>query len=156
MAEGRSLTQIGISYNALSRYDTAIERLDAAVAIARELKDREDESIALSALGNSYNFLNRYDKAIEYLEPAVAAREIQNQSAEANALNNLGSAHRALRRYGQATESYQEALNIYRTLKDRSSEAGTLYRPAPSSTTCSIAMTKRSRSTARHSRSTGS
>ena len=53
-AEGRSLAQIGISYNALSRYDNAIERLDAAVAIAREVKDRRDESIALSALGNSY------------------------------------------------------------------------------------------------------
>ncbi|MGI9067072.1 MAG: CHAT domain-containing protein, partial [Pyrinomonadaceae bacterium] len=119
----------------LGRNDKAIEYFEQALAIYRELKNRDGEGHALYSLGWAYGRLNRPDKAIEYYEQALAInREVKSRFNEGNALSSLGNAYRNLGRYEKAIEYSEQALAIAREIKARGREIdplvnlGSVYR----------------------------
>jgi tetratricopeptide (TPR) repeat protein len=78
----------------LGNYAKAIEYSQQHLAIAREIKDRQQESLALNNLGGAYLSLGNYAKAIEYSQQHLAiAREIKDRQQESLALSNLGVAY---------------------------------------------------------------
>ena len=123
----RSLSQIGLAYQNLSRYEKALEYFEQALAINREVKNRNGEATTLTNLGSAYYFLSRYEKALEYLEQALAIhREMKNRAGEGPTLGNLGVSYYSLSRYEKAIEYFEQALVIHREMKNRTGEGSTL------------------------------
>ncbi len=118
---------MGITYHSLDNYAKAIEYSQQSLAIAREIKDRQLEGLALGFLGRAYYSLGDYAKAIEYAQQSLAiAREIKDRLGEGNALGNLGHAYRDLGNYAKAIEYAQQSLAIAREIKDREREGAAL------------------------------
>ncbi len=93
---GEALGQglIGAAYFRLSQYQLAIERLEAALAIQKELGQTAEFATTLADLGSAYNRLGQTDKALGML---LQAAEIQksgpNTSAYADTLDDLGGVY---------------------------------------------------------------
>jgi len=112
------------SYNSLGNYDKAIEYAQQTLALAREIKDRQIEGVALGNLEAAYYSLGNYTKGIEYTQQSLAiVREIKHRQGEGVALGNLGGAYIYLSNYAKAIEYSQQSLAIARSIKDREGEA---------------------------------
>jgi tetratricopeptide (TPR) repeat protein len=104
-----------------------IRWLEAALASARQLKDRAAEGSHLGNLGIAYRQLGEYNRAIECNGQQLAfAREVGNRRGEGNALGSLGLAHADLGDHRRAIEYYEQALTTYREIGDHRGEGATL------------------------------
>ncbi|MBV9925332.1 MAG: tetratricopeptide repeat protein [Acidobacteria bacterium] len=100
---------------------------EAALASARQLKDRAAEGWHLGTLGLAYNNLGERRQAIEYNETYLAiTRETNDRRNEGIALGNLGVAYAALGKTRRAINLYEQALTISREVGDRRSEVSAL------------------------------
>ncbi|EOD39971.1 hypothetical protein EMIHUDRAFT_69905, partial [Emiliania huxleyi CCMP1516] len=125
--EGAAVGNLGDAYRRLGQYKKAIEHHTMALAISREIGDREGEGNHLGNLGNAYDSLGQYKKAIEHHTMALAiCRKIGDREGEGNHLGNLGSAYDSLGQYKKAIEHHTMALAISRKIGDRQGEGGTL------------------------------
>jgi tetratricopeptide (TPR) repeat protein len=101
-----------------------IRWLEAALAAARQLKDRFSEGRLLGNLGLVFADLGDYRRAIGLNEQLLAiARELGDRRGEGNALHSLGYAYSALGDYPRAIEFNEQSLIIAREIGDRRSEA---------------------------------
>jgi tetratricopeptide (TPR) repeat protein len=106
----------------------SIAWLEAALAAARQLKDRVMEGVHLGNLGMLYSDSGEYRRAVGFYEQGLAIdREVGNRQGEASSLINLGSAYQTLGEPRRAGELYERALIIFRELGDRRGEASALY-----------------------------
>ncbi|MCF3643571.1 CHAT domain-containing protein [Planktothrix agardhii] len=122
-AEADRLLEQGIQQYKTSQYQAAIQSLETALNIFREIGDRNGEGKALIALGNAYSDLGQYQKAIEFYQQSLTIfREIGDRNIEGGALNNLGSAYNRLGQYQKAIEFFQQSLTIAREIGDRNIE----------------------------------
>jgi len=104
-----------------------ISWLEAGLAGARRLKDREAEGRHLGNLGNAYAALGETRKAIEFYEQALAIlRQIGDRRAEGQDLGNLGLAYAALGETRKAIEFFEQQLTITREIGDRPGEGTAL------------------------------
>jgi tetratricopeptide (TPR) repeat protein len=100
-----------------------ISWLEAALAAARQLKNRNDEGLHLGNLGIAYNDLSETRRAIEFHEQAlVVSREIGDRRGEGTRLGNLGIAYAALGETRRTIEFYEQQLIIVRELGERRGE----------------------------------
>jgi CHAT domain-containing protein/Tfp pilus assembly protein PilF len=105
----------------------AIETLQKALAIARQLKDRGAEAVILLGLGRSFDNIGQPQRALEYYNQALPIlRAVSNRSGEATVLNNMGLVYDAIGQPQRALEYYNYVLPIQRALGDRKGEAETL------------------------------
>jgi tetratricopeptide (TPR) repeat protein len=119
-----SKNALGSSYYLLGRFTRAIDLYEQALAIAREVGDRDGEAVVLGGLGNNYYDLGQTPKAIELLEQAVAiARETGNRQLETSALGNLAVCYSDLGQIRRAIELTEQALASDRETGNRYSEA---------------------------------
>jgi len=126
-AQADRLLDQGIEQLNTSQYETAIQSLQQALVIYREIKDRQGEGWALGSIGLTYFYLGDYAKAIDYSEQWLAiAREIKDRNSEGKALGNLGLAYLSLGDYAKAIDYQQQLLAISREIKDRNSEGKAL------------------------------
>ncbi|WP_096665964.1 CHAT domain-containing protein [Dolichospermum compactum] len=121
------LLQQGVEQNQTSQFTAALQSLQQALIIYRQIKNRYGEGAALGNLGNAYNALEEYDKAIEYYTSSLAiAREVKDRRGEGQSLGNLGSVYHALGDYTKAIEYHTSSLVIAREIKDRRGEGTAL------------------------------
>jgi tetratricopeptide (TPR) repeat protein len=100
---------------------------EAALAAARQLKDRTAEGRHLDNLGLAYVDLGDTRRAIAYFEEAlVIGREVGDRSSVGMALGNLGIAYGYLGNPRRAIEYFEQHLAIAREIGDRSSEGHAL------------------------------
>jgi tetratricopeptide (TPR) repeat protein len=100
---------------------------EAALAAARQLKDRAAEGRHFGNLGDANYSLGRYRRAIRcHAEHLVIAREVCDRWGEGVSLNGLGIAHYSLGDYPRAIEYYEQALEIARKLPDHRGEGNAL------------------------------
>jgi tetratricopeptide (TPR) repeat protein len=101
--------------------------LEAALAAARKLKDRQSEGVHLGNLGNAYFVLSEPRRAIEFYEEHLAiSRKIGDRRGEGTDLGNLGNAYAALGETRRAIEHHEQALAISREIGDRRGEGNAL------------------------------
>ncbi|KOR34199.1 hypothetical protein AM228_25575, partial [Planktothricoides sp. SR001] len=119
-AEADRLLNQGRQQYTTSQYQAAIQSLETALNIFREIGDRNEEGNALIGLGNAYNSLGQYQKAAEefYQQSLTIKREIGDRNGEGNALIGLGLAYSDLGQYQKAIEFYQQSLTIAREIGD--------------------------------------
>ncbi|OPY51795.1 MAG: photosystem I assembly protein Ycf3 [Methanosaeta sp. PtaU1.Bin112] len=123
----RILIELATICSLLSEQHKAIEYNRQALAIAREVGDKNGEENALGNLGNSYQFLGDTRKAIEHYEQALAiAREIGDFRNGGIWLGNLGSAYAWTGEIARAIEYFEQALSIARSIDNRRAESANL------------------------------
>jgi CHAT domain-containing protein len=145
--QGKVLQEIGHAYFQLGDNTKAIDYLQQAIAIAREIKHRLNEGVALGTLGLVYSKLQDDAKAIDYYNQSlVIAREIKDSQLETltqtvlevtQSRNNIRT-RKAIGLYSQAIKQYnnsqfeaalqtiQQALIIYQEIRDHYNEGNIL------------------------------
>jgi tetratricopeptide (TPR) repeat protein len=91
----------------------AIELHEQALAIHREIGDRQGEGADLSNLGSRYSELGDFQRALGYYQLALAnAREIGNRYGEAKRLRGVAEVFIDQTYYTQALSHLQESAKI--------------------------------------------
>jgi CHAT domain-containing protein/tetratricopeptide (TPR) repeat protein len=102
----------------------ALESYQQAMALARELGDRQSILIILNELANLHQINGEPDQAIAAYQQALA---LINQGSEignaATLLFNLGATHFSLNQFQPALDYEQRALALYRQAGNRSGES---------------------------------
>jgi CHAT domain-containing protein/lipopolysaccharide biosynthesis regulator YciM len=126
-AEADRLLQQGIQQVQTSQFQAALQSWEQALAIYREIGDRQGEGAILGNLGIAYRSLGDYQKAIDYHQQGLAiARQIGDHQGEGAALGNLGNVYYSLGDYQKAIEYSQQVLAIARQIGDRQGEGAAL------------------------------
>ena len=117
------LLEQGIEQIDAGQPEAALEYLQQALIIYREIRDRQGEGQVLKNLGNAYYLLKDYEQSKEYQQRALLiARELQDRDLEARTLNNLGNAYKGLGESAKAIELYQQALTLAQEIQSRQLE----------------------------------
>ena len=125
--EARRLLQQGIQQSQRIQFQVAIQSLQQALTIYREIGDRQGEANSLSNLGIAYDFLGDYQKAIESHQQSLPIfQQIGDRQGEARSLNNLGIVYDFLGEYQKAIDYYQQSLHIFQQIGNRWGEARSL------------------------------
>ena len=116
---GNALGSLGTAYNSLGQDEQAIYFHQQHLTIARDIGDRNGESVALGNLGTAYNSLGQHEKAIElYQEHLTIARQMNDLEGEGSALVNLGSVYVKMERYDLAIKFFEQSLAISEQIND--------------------------------------
>ena len=122
-----TLNELAWTCQALGQPRRSLALAEQALALAREVGDRQHEGTALRRLGLAYTDLGETWRAIEYHEQALAiAREVDDRRGEGYALNNLGLSYTDLGETRRAIEYHEQALAIAREVDDRRHEGSAL------------------------------
>lgn len=122
------LHNIGFLYDALEQKQKALEYLEKALLIRREVGDLYGEASTLKKIGMIHDDLGQRQKSLEYYEKALLIfREVRDRSSEATILNNIGLVYHAIGQRQKALEYLEKALAVVCESGDRSGEATTLY-----------------------------
>ncbi|HLO16813.1 MAG TPA: tetratricopeptide repeat protein, partial [Anaerolineales bacterium] len=117
------LESLGYAYTAFGETRKAINLIEQALVIARELGNRGSEGTCLGNLGNAYAALGDARKAIDEYQKALSiAREIGDHRGEMNRLGNIADAHYQLGEIEEAINHCEQAIRISREIQDRGAE----------------------------------
>ncbi len=117
------LFNLGNTYIYLGEIKKAIEYIQAALSIYKEIYDRDGESGALGKLGNAYFFLDENEKAIQcYQEAIEISQEINDRQNEGVWVGELGKVYYHIGKVEKAIQHFQEALDISREVGDKLNE----------------------------------
>ena len=118
------LGNLGLAYDELGEFSTAIDYFEKALQLAEKIKDRYHQGAWQGNIGNIYSTLGNHHKAIEYHEHHLAiAREIQDKRGEGHALANLGVSLAYLGQSEKALEYYQQFQELAVSRGDRRDES---------------------------------
>ncbi|MBE7385096.1 MAG: tetratricopeptide repeat protein [Leptolyngbya sp. SIO1E4] len=125
--EANRLLQQGIQQHNIAQFREALQSFSQALAIYREIGNRQGEANTLGSLGRAYHSLGDYEQAINFQQQSLAiAQEIGDRRREAISLRNLGLTQRILGDYEQAINFHQRALAIAQETGNHGDEAGFL------------------------------
>ncbi len=109
------LLNMGISWNAIEKYEKANEDLEKAIVLSKKFKNRKIESSALINNAKALFYLKKFDKALSKAQVGLdIAKQINYQEGKNEAFLIMSDIY-------QATENYQLAnnyLNEHIRLKD--------------------------------------
>ena len=123
----RQLMQQAEQHERQGQAREVIERWQQILDIARQLKERRAEAIALNHIGTVYNRISQPQSALKYLNQALPIRrEVGDRKGEATTLNEIGLVYNSISQPQSALKYYNQALPIIRAVGDRRGEATTL------------------------------
>ena len=106
-------SRIAIVFKNTNRLDSAIDHLEDAIRLSREIKNIEQEASSMMTLGNCYKAKGEFDTAEEkYLASIVIAKKYNFQRTLAGNYNNMGSLMRMRDRLDEAMAYYERAIVI--------------------------------------------
>ncbi len=122
--EMSALNTIGIAYNNLKDFNSALRYYEEGLKIARETDDKSMQGVFLNNMGIIYNDWSEYEKAIGCYENAQRlAEEVGDKLQLGNTLNNIGAVYHDMGNYEKALFYYNKALSVCRFTGDRNLEA---------------------------------
>jgi tetratricopeptide (TPR) repeat protein len=90
--EAGTLHQIGMVYQAMQRYDEALDCYNQSLAIARELGNLGNEASTLHQIGTVYQAMRRYNEALNYYDQSLAIKqELGNRDGEVLTLAQMAT-----------------------------------------------------------------
>lgn len=126
--EAAMLTGLGAANNDLRRFHLAIDHLQHARAIWRDMNHRWGEAITLNILGAANRDLRQFEEAIDCFQSAITIwSEINHIWGKGATLHNLGGTYRELGQPERAMAYFQQAIAIRHELKDRYGEAWAIH-----------------------------
>jgi tetratricopeptide (TPR) repeat protein len=125
--ESGTLGNLGIAYQLLGEYRTALKYHEQSLALDKKLGDRLQEARALGNIGNAYNLLGDYHQALAHYEQCLEiSRDLGDRLIESTSLGNVGSAYDGLGEYRRAIDYYKQHLRTARVIGDRRGEGNAL------------------------------
>ncbi len=125
LAEGTQLYQQGTEESLRK----AIEKLQEALKLLRQVDDKKGEAYSLNLIGLVYSGLGEKHKALDYYTqalPLLRAVGDGGGQAEASILISIGTLDDDLGEKQKALSFYNQALPLYQAVRDRRGEATTL------------------------------
>ncbi len=111
------LGNIGVVYGKIGEAGKALEHLQIALKIHRDIGNREGEANDLCNIGNVYSMKGELENALEHYQIALKIhRDIGNREGEASQLGNIGNVYRKRGESGKALEHYQIALKMFKEI----------------------------------------
>jgi CHAT domain-containing protein/Tfp pilus assembly protein PilF len=105
----------------------AIETFQKALAIARQLRERDSEATTLNNIALVYRGIGQPQQALEFLNQALPIqRAVGDRNGEAATLSNIGLVYGGIGQPQRALEFLNQALPIWQAVGDRNGEATTL------------------------------
>jgi tetratricopeptide (TPR) repeat protein len=125
--QAHALANLGTAHWRLSRYGPALDHLQQALGLFRQVDDQLGQACALTDLGVVEDRLGRYRRAADYHRQAlILFRRAGDPAGQARALDNLGVIEDRLGRSSAAAHHYAQALTLYRQAGNRHGEANAL------------------------------
>jgi tetratricopeptide (TPR) repeat protein len=125
--ESGTLGNLGIAYQLLGEYRTALKYHEQSLALDKKLGNRLQEARALGNIGNAYNLLGDYQQALAHYEQCLEiSRDLGDRLIESTSLGNVGSAYDGLGEYRRAIDYYKQHLRTARVIGDRRGEGNAL------------------------------
>lgn len=131
-ARAQSLLNIGMTYEQMSHYDSALAYVQESVPLFEQVYDTTE-----AAFSNVYNSLavcyyrnNQYDEARKYYELSIdiARKKLGSNSVDlGNSLNNLSAIYRVQEDYEKAIAATEEALTIFQALGNKEGISRSYY-----------------------------
>ncbi|MGD1714996.1 CHAT domain-containing protein, partial [Dapis sp. BLCC M172] len=123
-----TLNNIGHVYDSLGEKQIALNYLQQALPILRQVGARATEATTLNNIGHVYDSLGEKQTALNYYEQALPIRrQVEDRGGVATTLNNIGHVYDSLGEKETALNYLQQALPIHRQVGDRGGEATTLF-----------------------------
>ena len=128
LAEANRLLQQGTDQYQASEFQVALESLEKALEIYREIKNQQGEADALASLGYVYLSQGNYSSAIDfYNQHITVTRAIINSEGlsdslikqEAASLSQIGDIYRFMEKFHFSVDSFEQALMIMPELDER-------------------------------------
>jgi tetratricopeptide (TPR) repeat protein len=120
----RLLNARGWLLNQLGKNDEALEQLQQALAIHRELGNRQGEGYVVSLMAVVYRHQGRIEEAVAANQQALALhRETGNRRGEGIIVGNLAILYGNQGRIEEALDANQQALVLFREASNRVGEA---------------------------------
>ena len=112
--EARAFGRLAWLYSRLgNNKQKVLELYSQALAIRRELKDRDDEAGEINSIGETYAKFKDYSKALNHFTQALEMfRAEKDRDKEAEVLENTGDVYFNLRDYEKALDSLNQAIVI--------------------------------------------
>ncbi len=111
---------LGESLNNAGKYPEAMENLEKALEINRNLNSRSGVGDVLNQIGFVYSNLGEYNLALDKInEAAVIMKEENNVAGLAGVYNHLGIVFQMSGRVEKASEYFNNSLKIYEENKDQ-------------------------------------
>jgi CHAT domain-containing protein len=121
--ESAALNDLGLVTLKRSRYDEAIPFFERALDLANRVNAGETGTSAYNNLALCYTQLGDYDRALEFQKKALAWMATGDSPVlRGNLLGEMGRTLALKRDTAKAIESYQQALAIFKNLKDVSTD----------------------------------
>jgi len=125
--EAEQLNQQGTQQYRHGEYRKALESIQKALGIYKEIGDRSGEGNTLNNIGFIYDSLGQYSKALEFYQQALAIRkQIGDHSSLLETLRRTGNIYFRLNQISKWIELNQKALELSRKIGDRRSEVDAL------------------------------
>lgn len=121
-----ALNSMGFAYASSGEKAKALNSFTQALSLARPVRDRSGEGVALSGLGLVHNVTEKQKALESYTQAIPLFHSVGDRSNEAVALASIGLVYLRLGDIRKALESYTQALPLARGVGDRGSEAKSL------------------------------
>jgi tetratricopeptide (TPR) repeat protein len=126
-AQAHALTGLGIAHGQLGCYQDAVDHLQQALQLFRQIDDLAGQARVLNSFGDVEYRQGHYQPASDHYEQAlILFRQTGDPAGEALALSNLGVIKARLGRHGEAAECIHQALALHRKLGNHVSDVSTL------------------------------
>ena len=127
---GEALTLYGIGwfYALTDKNEKALEVFGQTLSLRRELRDSTGEAVTRVGIAKVLHRLEKNNESINHLTAAIESlRGSTFKNGLAEALSILGWVEYATKQYERAINHFQEALQLWQKLEDRTGEATTRY-----------------------------
>ena len=119
-----SLTDLANSYSRLAQFQKSIDLQTRAYEIAKRLKNRPMEAVALSNIGYDSYLMNELPESEKFTKMAIDIMRVEGMFREEGyATHNLGMLYKKRGQYELAKANYDRALPLYIKAGDRRPEA---------------------------------
>jgi CHAT domain-containing protein len=127
-AESDRLLREGKNLRSQGKHQLALEKLNQALAIYIQEKDRTSQIETMAQLAHVYNLLANRSESVKLMNQAIQlSKDIGNKPKEASLLNDLGWFYFFfILDRNKGIDYYNQALSIYQSINDRSGQAGVL------------------------------
>ncbi|MBK6316682.1 MAG: tetratricopeptide repeat protein [Blastocatellia bacterium] len=113
--EGRTIGNLGLTYEEWGKYDLAERHFAEALEILREIGNRREEAIVLANLGSLVATHGRYEEGLRYAREAYDIHvEVENLPYAAFVLGTVGACLHHLGRLDEAESALNESLDRLR------------------------------------------
>ncbi len=122
------MQNMGLVYEYQMQFDKALNYLNNALEIQKEIGDKYNSAQTLTTIGSVYYDMKNQQKALDYFSQSLGImKEINNRQGVADGLNNVAVIYEEMKNYVKAKLCYRQSLDLTREMKDKKGEAITLY-----------------------------